>query len=82
MGEPYEKPEVSTVDLGNLIDEAERSAAEAKVSHERIRNRLESLHYEALTLEGDMAEAAGQLGLAKKALAKAQAIQEFKGEEG
>ena len=77
----YEKPEVNTIDLGNLIDEAERSASEAHASHERIRNRLDALNYETLSLEGELAEAAGQLGLAKKALAKAQAVQELR-EEG
>ena len=74
MGEPYEKPAVQVVDLGNLIDLAERSASEAQAAFEQARSRLDALQYEPLQIEGDLAEAAGMLGMAKQGLQKATTI--------
>lgn len=79
MREPYEKPTVQVVDLGNMIDGAERMAGEAQVAHEKAKVQLEGLGYELLQIEGELAEARGMVVHAKDVLRK---VQELQGEKG
>ena len=54
--EPYEKPEVTTIDLGNLIDEAEKDANLAAERAAAVRSRLEDLLADLAFAEGELAE--------------------------
>ncbi len=77
MREPYEKPTVIRIDLGNLIQEADGQVAAASVRCDALRSRLESLLHELGDCEAILAIAQGDLELAQKTLAKVTTIQEM-----
>ena len=53
--EPYEKPEVTTIDLGNLIDEAELQIANAVTQASDFSRKAAGLLDQAQDLQGDIA---------------------------
>ena len=75
--EPYEKPEVTTIDLGNLIDEAERGAAECLVKLAWIRRETEGARGCLEALLGDSVTVERQLDEVKKKLLVAQTALEL-----
>jgi flagellar biosynthesis chaperone FliJ len=74
MKAPYEKPEVTTIDLGNLIDEAEKQAAECVSELARIRREAEAAAECLEGLFGDFAAVERQLEQVRKKNLVAQTI--------
>ena len=75
--EPYEKPEVTTIDLGNLIDEAEREAASAVEQLRSLRNQLEDALGQMAYLTGEITTVHAAIEAAKRRHLVAQTILEL-----
>jgi hypothetical protein len=80
--EPYEKPEVTTIDLGNLIDEAQRGYAELSAKIAQLRADTDDAQNEAMMLVGDLATARLELDDIKKKHLVAQTILELQEHAG
>ena len=77
--EPYETPEVASIDLGNLVDEVRAALEAAAARLDGVKGRAELMCVEVGALEADYVLAQAELEEAKKKLLKVQAAEELRG---
>ncbi len=83
--EPYEKPNVTVIDLGNYIDEAEKDAAALIEQLRNLRNQVEDALGQMAYLTSEITTVHAGIDAAKKKHLVAQTIlelQEATGAEG
>lgn len=80
--EPYEKPKVESIDLGNLVQETRSGLEAAAARLDHVKGRLEVMSIELGEAEADFALALAEFEESKKKLLKLQAVEQLQEEAG